>query len=128
MFPQRHDTALISSEDWSDVFVSLAELFREVLGRPCLGSAVDITDVYPDEPGLQPECVVTERDPITGAEYVIPHCTMASDQQPHPDTDLPCWWMDYVQWGDGCDYVPTVESIQPHSQSWPEVRCLGTCE
>lgn len=127
-FPQRNDSASFAGEDWSDAFEIIANLFVEVLGRPCLGDVVDTTDVQDDNPGLQPECVVTGHDAVTGAEYVIPACRMLAPQRPHPETALPCWWLEQVDWSDECGYVPTVEVNAPYTVGWPEVRCVGTCE
>lgn len=126
--PQRTIVTDIAGDDWSGAFAPLGELFVEVLGRPCLGDDVDTTDVQVDNPGLQPECVVTGRDAVTDAEYVIPACTMLTAQRPHPQTELPCWWLEQVDWGDGCDYIPTVEVDAPYTLRLPEVRCVGTCE
>jgi len=53
---------------------------------------VEITDVDLAEPGLQPDCAVTEYWPITESVRV-PACQMTTTDQPAQDTPLPCWWV-----------------------------------
>ena len=59
---------------------------------PCLEGAVATADVDPNNPGLQLDCNVSDRDAAgnpVGAP--IPRCLMADAAMPDPDQPLPCY-------------------------------------
>jgi hypothetical protein len=89
-FPQRNTHTGFCNQDLSDVLTLLAAGFWPV-GPPCLSGAADPTDIDPAT-GIQPACEIAFQDPVTAQQAPIPACRMAADDQPEPDTELPCWW------------------------------------
>jgi hypothetical protein len=84
-FPQRNTTTTICNEDLSDALILVAELLKKSIGDPCIEGDIDI---YPDEPGIQYECQVSDvRYPGEDRqeETILPEC-----ENPASPT-LPCW-------------------------------------
>jgi hypothetical protein len=61
---------------------------------PCLSAAVDPTDVDASNPGLQPDCSVTEHQVGSQQAVLIPTCKINSYHMVDDDSPLPCWWVD----------------------------------
>lgn len=71
--------------DLSPAFALLAELDKVPLGAPCLSGALHDRD--PQQPGLQPECAVTEivhRDAPDESAVLLPACDAS-------ESAVPCW-------------------------------------
>jgi hypothetical protein len=71
-----------------------ALLFRAV--SPCLEGQIDLRDTDTGNPGLQPDCKVSElQDPDTDAqvETLLPPCRMIAADQPDPAGARACWWV-----------------------------------
>ncbi len=69
-------------------------LFRAV--SPCLEGKLDTRDTDAGNPGLQPDCKLSElQDPDTDAqvETQIPPCPMLAVDQPDPAGARACWWV-----------------------------------
>ena len=69
-------------------------LFRAV--SPCLEGKIDTDDQDAANPGLQPNCTVSElQDPDSDAqiETLIPPCPMIADQEPDLAGEAACWWV-----------------------------------
>jgi hypothetical protein len=69
-------------------------LFRAI--SPCLEGTLDTDDTDPANPGLQPDCTVSElQDPDTDAEIetLIPRCRMAAEDRPELAGVRACWWV-----------------------------------
>lgn len=127
--PQRNMITSMCNDDLSDVLTLLASRFPKVVGNPCLEPGIDPTDVDP-APGIQPACAVSTLDARSGAEQVIPPCTIGPDDRPLPDTELPCWWTESTP---SCPESPGMLSIQvardqpPPSPTYNVFRCEATC-
>jgi hypothetical protein len=61
---------------------------------PCLSAAVDPTDMDASNPGLQPDCSVTEHQAGSQQAARIPTCKINSYHMVDDDTPLPCWWVE----------------------------------
>jgi hypothetical protein len=85
----------VCQSDYSQAVADIGELlFRAV--SPCLEGELDVSDADPANPGLQPDCTVSElQDPDTAAEVetVIPRCPMAAADTPAPGALRACWWV-----------------------------------
>ncbi|HEY0191994.1 MAG TPA: hypothetical protein VGC42_12830 [Kofleriaceae bacterium] len=72
-----------------------ALLFHAV--SPCLDGAIDPRDGATANPGLQPDCTVTDLDPDAPSDEpvgaLLPACAMASETVPDPAGARPCWWV-----------------------------------
>jgi hypothetical protein len=127
--PQRHTITSMCNDDLSDVLTLLASRFPKVIGNPCLEPDVDPTDVDPAA-GIQPACAVSTLDARSGAEQVVPPCTIGADGRPLPDTELPCWWAEPTP---SCPDSPGMLSIQiaraqpPTQPTYNVFRCEATC-
>jgi len=71
-----------------------ALVFKNI--SPCLEGSIDLRDLDPDNPGLQPDCTVTDvatPDGDTEVEASIPQCHMLGDEQPELGSASACWWV-----------------------------------
>ncbi len=127
LFPQRNVRIDVQQQDWSEALLIMAQLLAPTLDFPCLQGA-DITDLYPEQPGPQIDCAVTEYG-YDGTDRILPSCAMATASCPDSDTRLPCWWL--TDWGgdygDECSHTVIVER-EGNPRGGVEVRCAGTCE
>ncbi len=85
----------VCQADYSQVVADIGTLLATAIS-PCLEGELDTADGDPANPGLQPDCSVSElRDPDTDAqiETQIPRCAMIADDQPDLAGRRPCWWV-----------------------------------
>jgi hypothetical protein len=90
----QNESVSICQDDLSDGLNDIAELLARVIGTPCIQGNIDLTDVDPDEPGLQLNCHIADvRFPNTpsATEDVIARCPMQDATTPNTSS-LPCWW------------------------------------
>jgi hypothetical protein len=123
----------ICSNDWTGVLQGVAAQLATTLAAPCL-AAVAVTDLAPDEPGLQPECsVVDVLRPGTdlAEETVIARCPMLDDATPDPAGVRPCWWVHpdptcqaLVSSGPWLE-VERAPGGQPPPGTYVDARCLS---
>jgi hypothetical protein len=122
-FPGRSAGIRLCHEDLSDLF----SLYRGHghPGGPACASGADPTDLDPEEPGLQLDCVVAFQpasDP--GSEIPVPRCRMAAADVPAPDR-LPCWWAEPDLW---CDAAALrIASFGARAGTY-RARCAALCE
>lgn len=69
--PNRNATADIASNDWSNAFALLAQLFKSTLAAPCF---VEPADLAPDIEGPQYDCALASYFE-DGTSEVLPQCT-----------------------------------------------------
>ncbi len=108
LFPDRNAFYSLCNNDLRAGLTSVAQLIRRVIGNPCFEDAIDTTDLDPANPGLQPQCAVSEVTAPGSAsphETNLPRCKMADPRTPATDTVQPCWYVeeDLQQ----CDAFPT---------------------
>jgi hypothetical protein len=78
----------------------------------CLPASVDTLDVDPNNPGLQPDCTVTDTQNLGSADeaqQLIPSCTMSGSDATtvSPTSPTPCWWTD--ENATSCPDAPSLE-------------------
>ena len=81
--------------DYSQALDDIGTLLFHAIS-PCLEGKLDTTDVDAENPGLQPDCKVSElQDPDTDAqvETLIPPCSLISADQPALGSAPVCWWV-----------------------------------
>ncbi len=123
------DPIAIDQPSWSTAvdWIVLDHLLPDAClrGEPGSDISIDPTDLDPDNPGVQPDCVVTvtsERNrPGLPVGTVIPPCRMSTPSQPQPDNPVPCWWLG-PEVSTGCELWPNAEGIE--LTSW---RCVTEC-
>jgi hypothetical protein len=84
-FPQRSTHAPICDENLEDALVVVAQSMAEVLSYPCLQGALHDTDGDPSN-GVQPECLVSEVDQVSGTSTALPACN-----DPVTPGNAPCY-------------------------------------
>jgi hypothetical protein len=89
-------TARICDASLSPALAQIADLIRDQLPNRCLGDDVDMTDLFEDRPGLQPECVVAQTL-ANGEDHAVPRCKMrdlpgVSEVDPAASAAL-CWFV-----------------------------------
>lgn len=85
----------VCQADYSQVVADIGALLLEGLS-PCLEGMVDTTDTDAANPGLQPDCTVSElQDPGGDAEIetLVPRCHMIAEGQPNLLGQRACWWV-----------------------------------
>jgi len=120
----------VCQSDYSQAVADIGDLlFRAV--SPCLEGDLDVKDTDLANPGLQPDCTVSEiSDPDTAAEVetVIARCPMTAADTPALGALRACWW---VRTDPGACTTETqlqlhVErSAPPVSNSVVRVTCAG---
>jgi hypothetical protein len=81
-FPNRNAFVSICNDDLSDGMDVIAKLLKRVVGNPCIEGRLDVTDLDPNEPGLQIDCSVSDvRHHRTDDEeqYPVPRCKLQED-------------------------------------------------
>ena len=85
----------ICQSDYSGALMDIGQLlFTSV--SPCLDGAVDPTDKDPNNPGIQPDCAVSDVVNLNTpqqSETQIPTCPMTGPTTPDPNGPRPCWWI-----------------------------------
>jgi hypothetical protein len=85
----------VCQDDYSQVVADIGTLLFNAIS-PCLEGELDTRDTDAGNPGLQPDCAVSElRDPDTDAqiETLIPRCRMLADDRPDLAGARVCWWV-----------------------------------
>ena len=81
--------------NYSQMIADIGTLLSNAIS-PCLEGELDTVDIDPANPGVQPDCTVSElRDPDTDAqvETQIPRCRMVAADQPDLAGASACWWV-----------------------------------
>lgn len=80
--------------DYSAALTDIGELLFDAIS-PCLEGALDTRDTDAENPGLQPDCTVSDLagDPGTQVETLIPRCRMLSEDHPDLASGRTCWWV-----------------------------------
>ena len=92
LFGSRGQFSTVCQSDYSGVLTNIGhELFDAI--SPCLEGPIDTTDVDPANPGVQPQCAVSDVQVAAGTEAQIPACTMSAPEVPAPGGPRPCWWV-----------------------------------
>jgi hypothetical protein len=78
-FPDRSTSSTVCTADNSAGLVGIADLITRVMGSPCVNAA--LADAKPEEPGLQPDCIVEDLVGMTATK--IEPCDAGARQ--------PCW-------------------------------------
>ncbi len=86
----------VCQSDYSSALTDIGKtLFNAI--SPCLEGAIDPTDADPNNPGLQPQCSVTDvqnSGSLDQTAAVMPACKMRDAKTPDPAGARPCWWVD----------------------------------
>jgi hypothetical protein len=85
----------VCQSDYSQALADIGTLLFQAIS-PCLGGSLDATDLDPNNPGIQPDCAVSEvtnLDSPEPTETRIPACEMSAPDVPNPTSRQPCWWM-----------------------------------
>jgi hypothetical protein len=81
--------------DYSTALADIGALLFAAVS-PCLEGTLDTRDIDPVNPGLQPDCAVSDiAAPDTDAqvETSIPRCHMTGEDQPELGGEPACWWV-----------------------------------
>jgi hypothetical protein len=121
----------LCNNDLSAGLTDVAKLIRRAIGNPCFETDLDQTDTAPDNPGLQPQCTVSDvanPDSANPVETILPPCKMADASTPAGDTKQPCWYVasDPVQ----CEAYPTklkIATYPPDREAPADSRLLVQC-
>lgn len=84
----------VCQSDYSAALSDIGALLFK-LASPCLEGDLDTRDAS-SEPGLQPDCTVSDFQALGTADEVetlVPRCAMSSEEQPALDGARPCWWV-----------------------------------
>lgn len=79
----------VCQPDYSAALTAIGQKLFAMMS-PCLEGNIDPADRDPNNPGVQPDCTVTEN----GA--TIPACAMLADTVVDPAAARPCWWTQVV--------------------------------
>jgi hypothetical protein len=85
----------VCQADYSQALEDIGSLVARALS-PCLEGALDTADRDTANPGLQPDCTVSEIQGVgTGGqtEQLIPRCRMLGDDRPDLAGAPACWWV-----------------------------------
>jgi hypothetical protein len=85
----------VCQSDYSQALDDIGTLLFHAVS-PCLEGELDTSDTAPDNPGLQPECTVSDlQDPDTDTqtETQIPPCRMLAADRPDLGGEQACWWV-----------------------------------
>jgi hypothetical protein len=84
----------VCQDDYSGALSDLGALLFTAIS-PCLEGELDLRDADAANPGLQPQCAVSEIAPDGDAttETVIPRCHMLGEAQPDRGDAAACWWV-----------------------------------
>jgi hypothetical protein len=121
-FSNRESTSICDG-DLSGPVEAIARRFVAVFGSPCIGG--QLRDTQPDEPGIQPECIVADvSNPGTNdeVEFLLPECN--GDQ-----SNVPCWYMEQAE---QCSGTPTGLALEiergdtsPPQNTTIRARCVA---
>lgn len=116
----------VCQADYSGALTDVGKLMVKALS-PCLEGDVDLRDAQPANPGLQPDCAVSELANDGADETLIPRCPMLAATQPDPAGARPCWW---VATDPACDTETQLSlrverTAAPPPSSVVRVSCAG---
>lgn len=98
----------ICQSDYSGALGDIGALLFQAIS-PCIEGQVDPRDAQPSNPGLQPDCTVTELvDGSDAAGTVVPYCKMLDEETRDPAGARPCAWMKHA------DTCATETSLELH--------------
>lgn len=80
--------------DYSAALTDIGALLFDAIS-PCLEGALDTRDTDAQNPGVQPDCAVSDLAGGTGTEVetVVPPCRMVSEDHPDLAGERACWWI-----------------------------------
>ena len=83
----------VCQSDYAGALTDIGNLLIKAVS-PCIEGALDTTDTEPQNPGVQPDCQVSDISD-RGAETSIPPCRMTDPTTPSPDQGgaVACWWL-----------------------------------
>jgi hypothetical protein len=88
----------VCQRDYSAALTDIGALLFDAIS-PCLEGALDTRDTDSGNPGLQPDCAVSDLagdlagDPGAEVETVVPPCRMVSEDHPDLAGGRACWWV-----------------------------------
>ncbi|MDB4955381.1 MAG: hypothetical protein JWO36_2950 [Myxococcales bacterium] len=85
----------VCQPDYSQALTDVGKLLFKAIS-PCLEGMLNLADVDPANPGLQPDCTVSDiQNADTGTEHetAMPTCQMTGPTTPNPAGARPCWWV-----------------------------------
>jgi hypothetical protein len=86
----------VCQSDYSSALADIGALLFAAVS-PCLEGSLDTRDIDASNPGLQPDCTVSDIEaPGTDAEVetAIPRCRMTDEGQPQLNGERACWWVE----------------------------------
>jgi len=86
----------VCTADYQPILTDIGKLIAGFVS-PCLDGKLDATDIDPNNPGLQPDCTVsdlTNVDSPDPADTPMPTCEMSAPNTPSATGARPCWWME----------------------------------
>lgn len=125
------DRGLFRTVCQSDYSAALADigalLFAAV--SPCLEGTLDTRDIDTANPGLQPDCTVSDIEAPDTAQQVeteIPRCHMMTADQPDIGSDAACWWV--AQNAPACATETKLElRVERKTQAAPNTTVRVSC-
>jgi hypothetical protein len=91
LFGSRGSFQSVCQSDYSGALADIGKSLFDAIS-PCLEGAIDQTDADTNNPGVQPQCAVS--DVLDdGIEAQIPTCAMSDAATPSPTGARPCWWV-----------------------------------
>lgn len=115
-FPNRNTATTICNNDLSDALTQIADLLTEVLGNPCIGGDLKLTDG-------QPTCTVTDvsnKGKENESQVIVPECNAER-------SNLPCFHFDID--ATECTSTPTQLALTIERSSDPDNTVLeARCE
>jgi hypothetical protein len=86
----------VCQNDYSPALQDIAQRIELELS-PCLEGNIDTLDANGAEPGLQPQCTVSDvlhYGTSSATDSEIPPCPMTDPTTPSPNSPHPCWWVE----------------------------------
>ncbi|HMG22398.1 MAG TPA: hypothetical protein VK607_13795, partial [Kofleriaceae bacterium] len=119
----------VCQADYSGALTDIGKLLIKALS-PCLEGTLDTADRDAANPGLQPDCTVseiTDVDTAAQVEVLIPRCAMTAASQPDLAGAPACWW---VEVDPSCDTQTQLglrieRAAPPPSRSLVRVSCAA---
>ncbi|HET9624672.1 MAG TPA: hypothetical protein VFP84_25065 [Kofleriaceae bacterium] len=92
-FGERGLFRTVCQADYAGALTDIGNLLIQAIS-PCIEGALDTRDADPTNPGLQPDCTVSDIADA-GDEHLIRPCHMLGPEQPDPDmgSATACWWL-----------------------------------
>src|SRR5262249_59119229 len=92
LFGNRGLFRTVCQSDYSGALTDIGTLLFNSIS-PCLEGNIDMTDSDPNNPGLQPQCTVSDVQNAGSdeTETLIPTCAMTDANTPATGGPRPCW-------------------------------------